>query len=79
MEQAGKRELSDFERKGDIIIAMLDEISPITEDMPRNVAERIDVERQVLAMRAGWNNMEPAELEAMWLQSHDALPYPTEL
>ena len=54
---------------------MLDEVSPITDDMPSDVAESIDIERQTLVMRAGWNNMEPVELEALWLQSHDSLPY----
>lgn len=64
-----------WERKGGIITAMLDEISPITDDMPEETAQRIDIERQSLAMRAGWNQMEPEELEAMWLETHDSLPY----
>lgn len=64
-----------WERKGGIITAMLDEISPITDDMPEHVAGQIDIERQSLAMRAGWNQMEPEELEAMWLESHGSLPY----
>lgn len=73
-----KGELSYWDRKGGIITAMLDEISPITDEMPADLAEKIDIERQSLVMRTGWNQMEPEELEAMWLEGHETLPYATE-
>ena len=70
---------SDYwDRKGSIINAMLDELSPISDDMPESVAATIDIERQTLVARAGWNKMDPEELEAIWLQGHDTLPYTAE-
>lgn len=78
MERESKSELSYWDRKGGIITAMLDEIKPITEDMPEDVAEQVDVERQSLVLRAGWSAMEPEELEELWLQRYNSLPYTTE-
>ena len=74
MEQASDLEPNYWRRKGTVITAMLDEIYPITVEMPEDIVEGIEIERQMLVMRAGWNMLEPAELEGLWLQSHDTLP-----
>jgi len=45
-----------------LIIEMLDKINPIPKDAPREVREAIDIERQMLAMQAGWTTMPLEEL-----------------
>lgn len=78
MEKSLDNESNYWRRRGSVITAMLDEICPMTEDMPEDVTESIDIERQMIVMRTGWHQMEPEELEALWLQSHDSLPSLTE-
>lgn len=57
--------MSDFEEKGYLIEAILDKIKPIPQDAPDEVKDAIETERQMLVMRAGWNNMSVAKLKAL--------------
>ena len=73
--ETSKSDLSDRDRKGGVITAILDEVYPINDGMPVAAVESIDVQRQTLVRRAGLNSMELSELEAIWLAHHDSLPY----
>ena len=55
----------DFTEKGKLIETILDRIKPIPVKAPDDVKDAIDGERQLLAMRAGWNNMTVAQLRAL--------------
>jgi len=57
--------MSKFEEKGRLILTILDRIKPIPESAPDEVKDAIDTERQILVMRAGWNNMSINELRAL--------------
>lgn len=54
-----------FQEKGELIIQLLDKIKPIPENTPIDMQETIDVERQILVMRAGWGKMSVTELRAL--------------
>jgi hypothetical protein len=49
----------------ELIISMLDKITPIPENAPEDVRETIDQERQLLAVRAGWTVMPLEELRKL--------------
>jgi hypothetical protein len=51
------------ERKAELIATILDRIKPIPEDAPDDIKQNIDVERQLLVIRTGWNKMSIEELE----------------
>ena len=54
-----------FKEKAELIEEILNRIKPIPKDAPQNVQDAIDVERQALVLRAGWNNMSIEELKIM--------------
>jgi len=57
--------MSEFADKARLIETILDRIKPIPESAPDDVKDAIDTERQMLVIRAGWNNMSVAELQAL--------------
>jgi|WetSurMetagenome_2_1015567.scaffolds.fasta_scaffold47784_4 hypothetical protein len=55
----------EFAERAELIVVMLDRISPIPQNVPQYVQDAIDSERQMLVMRAGWNNMPIDELRKL--------------
>ncbi len=55
--------MDDFEKKGKLILEILDKIKPIPSNAPENIQDLIDQERQRLVVQAGWNQMSVDELE----------------
>jgi len=53
---------NEFDERARLIEQILDKISPIPADALVDVRESIDIERQTLAMRAGWGSMSIEEL-----------------
>lgn len=59
-----------------LISLMLDDVAPIKDEMPADIKEAIDVERQSLVLRSGWNTCSLGELEITYLESSGRkLPY----
>jgi hypothetical protein len=56
---------SDFEERTSLIQIILDRIKPVPKCAPEDVQDAIDTERQMLVLRAGWNNMPIAELRKL--------------
>lgn len=54
--------MDEFKERAKLIEGMLDKIKPIPKRAPREVKELTDAERQMLVLRAGWNNMPIEEL-----------------
>lgn len=52
-----------FTEKERLIEEILNRIKPIPKNAPQDVQDAIDMERQVLVLRAGWNNMSTEELK----------------
>lgn len=48
---------SEFGERGRLIGYMLDKLYPIDPDMPVDVREGVEADRQMLALRAGWGTM----------------------
>jgi hypothetical protein len=58
--------ISMFKRKNDVIQELLRRAGMgFKEEMAEEQREALDVERQKLVLRAGWNNMTVQELEAL--------------
>lgn len=53
---------SEIEERGRLIEEMLDKIYPINPRMPEDVQTGVHDERQMLVMRARWNDMPLAQL-----------------
>ncbi len=59
-------EVSEFKEKSDLINELLHKVNlDFEDDMTEEEHERLDVERQMLVLRAGWNNMSVAELKEL--------------
>ncbi len=59
-------EVSEFKEKSDLINELLSRMDLNFEpDMTREDREALDVERQMLVLRIGWNNMSIAELKEL--------------
>lgn len=54
--------LDENTERARLICKLLDKYEPIPKDAPRDIRERMDVERQVLVMRLGWNRMPVEQL-----------------
>jgi hypothetical protein len=55
----------EFRERAQLIGTILNRIKPIPDDAPPNVKEVIDVERQLLVIRVGWNKMSMDELKML--------------
>jgi hypothetical protein len=53
---------SEFEERGRLIEQLLDVIYPFHPDMSDDVREGVEADRQMLAIRAGWDSMPIEEL-----------------
>lgn len=53
---------SEFEERGKLIEGMLDKIYPFAPNMPDNVREGVESDRQMLVIRSGWSTMPIEEL-----------------
>ena len=55
--------MDEFDKKGALILQILDKIKPIPPNAPENIKDLIDQERQRLVVQAGWDQMSLDELE----------------
>lgn len=53
---------SEFEERGRLIEQMLDKIYPFSPDMPENIREGVEGDRQSLVLRTGWSSVPIEEL-----------------
>ncbi len=55
--------MNEFTEKAGLIEQILDKIYPIPEKAPAKVKKAVEVDRQILVMHAGFNQMSVEELK----------------
>lgn len=54
---AQEHPVDELEERGKLIEQMLDKIYPFKPGIPEHIREKVDIDRQSLALRAGWGSM----------------------
>lgn len=70
-----KTPLSDFAKRGKLLIAMLDVEHAMDDKMSTEEREKADSERQMFAMKMGWTRKPIPELEEECKALTGKLPY----